>query len=397
MKKPNILFEIAKWEFGRWYKIKGQLLTLGISSLVSLLLFGGTALVDLIHDEKVNIVVLGKEVMPFDSDPNSSLEIIEDKERTKTQLMNAVVQEELDGLLIIESVDEAEVFVNKEPFWLAELQILLSSTRQAIKIKEMNLTQEDLLDLYEPYNINVIYDESADKPASATEKVAAGVFIGIMLIGIFISLGYQFAVITGEKQLHITELVVSAISPQTWIDGKIIGLSLLSFFTLITYAISALLFVFISVLFGSGWKIPFSVVDPGNIILLFILAIGGFLFWNTFFSAIAATINDPNSSARGSFLMLPIIPVVLAFMSFGNPDSLVMKALSIFPLTSPAILSVRLVLTNVPFYETLSAIVLLVLSIWFLRKAAGKIFAVAILMYGKEPSWREMTRWARET
>ena len=84
-------------------------------------------------------------------------------------------------------------------------------------------------------------------------------------------------------------------------------------------------------------------------------------------------------------------------MGGGKPDSLVMKVLSIFPLTSPAILSVRLVLTNVPFYETLSAISLLLLSIWFLRKVAGKIFALAILMYGKEPSWREMTRWARET
>jgi ABC-2 type transport system permease protein len=35
-------------------------------------------------------------------------------------------------------------------------------------------------------------------------------------------------------------------------------------------------------------------------------------------------------------------------------------------------------------------------AIRLLRHAAGKIFGPGVLMYGKEPSWREMWRWARE-
>jgi hypothetical protein len=39
----------------------------------------------------------------------------------------------------------------------------------------------------------------------------------------------------------------------------------------------------------------------------------------------------------------------------------------------------------------------LVASTLLARRAAGKIFAVAMLLYGKEPTWREMRRWVRET
>jgi ABC-2 type transport system permease protein len=43
------------------------------------------------------------------------------------------------------------------------------------------------------------------------------------------------------------------------------------------------------------------------------------------------------------------------------------------------------------------ACVALVGTIWLLRRAAGKIFHLGMLIYGKEPNWREIWRWARET
>ena len=56
----------------------------------------------------------------------------------------------------------------------------------------------------------------------------------------------------------------------------------------------------------------------------------------------------------------------------------------------------RLLLADVAPWEVPLALVLLLLTIWLLRRAAGKIFATGILMYGKEPSLREIWRWARE-
>jgi len=68
----------------------------------------------------------------------------------------------------------------------------------------------------------------------------------------------------------------------------------------------------------------------------------------------------------------------------------------VFPLTSSSVLPLRLLLAEVAPWEVPLALALLAGVIWVLRRAAGKIFALGMLMYGKEPTIREMWRWARE-
>jgi hypothetical protein len=36
-------------------------------------------------------------------------------------------------------------------------------------------------------------------------------------------------------------------------------------------------------------------------------------------------------------------------------------------------------------------------AVWLMRRAAGKVFHLGMLMYGKEPTWAEVRRWMRET
>jgi ABC-2 type transport system permease protein len=71
--------------------------------------------------------------------------------------------------------------------------------------------------------------------------------------------------------------------------------------------------------------------------------------------------------------------------------------LSWIHLTSPTVLASRLMLTAVPLWEVALSLALLWGSAWGLRRMAGKVFATTILMYGKEPTLREMWRWARQT
>jgi ABC-2 type transport system permease protein len=396
-KNIKLVFEVAKWEFLRWFKMKEQFITIIIGSLISLLIFGGQSLLTKISSEQTDLALINYSRINLSIDEGTNIKLTENKISQLDSLKSLLLENKIDGILLITDIDNSELIVNKEPPWLNTIQELITRERQKIKIEEANISAEELQDIFKQSKVTLKYTEQQIESSSTGEKIAAGVFIGLMLVGIFLGLAYQFVAITGEKQLRITEVIVSAISCQTWIDGKILGLSFLSMAILITYSITSILFVFISGLFGSGWLIPISISDPLLLAGLFTFSLAGFFFWNTFFSAIAATINDPNTSARGSLMMVPLIPIAIAFFALGSPDSTAMKFLSLFPLTSTPVISARMVLTEVSIIEILLSLLLLLIFTWYLRIIAGRIFALSILMYGKEPTWKEIYRWFGES
>ena len=54
----------------------------------------------------------------------------------------------------------------------------------------------------------------------------------------------------------------------------------------------------------------------------------GILFWSAFMAGFAATINDPNNSARSTVMFIPILPVMLAFFTVDLPELGVVTFLS---------------------------------------------------------------------
>jgi ABC-2 type transport system permease protein len=395
MKSNVLVYEIAKWEFHRWFKWKDQIVTLAIALVLSLAIWGGMALLKN-GDAPIKLSVIGRDILPFEMPANNRIKLQAAELKDEERLRELVGRSEIDGLLIIKSVDAAELLVYKESFWKSEIEQRLTEARTQLKIQELQLPPAQLADALRPITLAVSIHEGGHQPASIAEKIAAGLVIGVMLFGIFIGAAYQFVAITGEKQLRVTEMVISAVTPQQWIDGKILGVSAYALAFVFTSTASILLFVLISQVFGSGWTIPVEVTNPAILLSLILLGLGGFLLWNTIFAALSATINDPNTSARGSLLLAPFAPAIFAIFAFKNPDSLGMQILSFIPFTAPAVLPARLVLTEVAWWEVAMALLLLALSTWFFRSASGKIFRLGMLMHGKEPAFKEMIRWARE-
>jgi ABC-2 type transport system permease protein len=125
-------------------------------------------------------------------------------------------------------------------------------------------------------------------------------------------------------------------------------------------------------------------------------AVLGFVFWLSLFGVVAATIDDSNSSTRGPLMFLPAMFSIAGFLVVGNPDSTFARITGLLPLTSTAVMPARVALTEVPAWELILSAALLIGGTILARRMAGKVFAVAMLMYGKEPSWNEIRRWVSE-
>ena len=78
-----------------------------------------------------------------------------------------------------------------------------------------------------------------------------------------------------------------------------------------------------------------------------------------------------------------------------DPDHIASRVLALFPLTSPSAMPLRVLLSNPGPVEVIVSVALLVGTVWLFRRLAGRIFEIGMLMYGKEPTMREMWRWAR--
>ena len=89
-----------------------------------------------------------------------------------------------------------------------------------------------------------------------------------------------------------------------------------------------------------------------------------------------------------------ILSVVLAQFIMYNPDGQVAFWLSVFPLTSPVIMMIRIPF-GVPLFDLYLSIAFLILGFLGATWLAAKIYRTGILMYGKKISYKELWKWIR--
>jgi ABC-2 type transport system permease protein len=388
-----MVLAVAAWEFRRFYKLRDQLLSLLLAVLGGAFGFGVQYFVGQSAGDVRIAVLHADRLPPLSLPPDSHLRLEPHDAAEGPALRAAVGRRELDGLLVIHGPERAELLVAKEPVWRQELLDALSDARRRAKLSAAAIDPQTLAEAFAPINLAVAYHEFGRQASSVAEKLAGAAFVGLTCLGVFLGMASFFAGITGEKQLRVTEQVVAAISPQTWVDGKLVGLTAAAFGTLLTYGFALGLSLALLGLSGVQLSIPWSAIRPGNLFLFLLLSVLGIFFWNCVFAAIAVTINDPNSSTRSSLMFLPLAFVAMGFPGLRTPDAPVMKALSVLPGTSSTVMTARLLLSDVAGWEVALALLLLLLLTLVFRRVAGKVFAAGILMTGQEPTWREMWQW----
>jgi ABC-2 type transport system permease protein len=137
---------------------------------------------------------------------------------------------------------------------------------------------------------------------------------------------------------------------------------------------------------------------PPELFLWFALYfLGGYLLYASLYAAIGSMVESQQDAQ--SFLLPLLLPLIVAMYTLmpqvESPNSTLSVALSMIPLTSPISAIVRMAVADVPWWQTLLSLGLLFLSFVGVVWAAGRIYRVGILMYGKKPTLREMVRWIR--
>ena len=277
--------------------------------------------------------------------------------------------------------------------WSESLQQQLVQFYSLDYAAQLGLTEPQLATLNAPATFNYEYLDQSIKTDEGPGKATAVGMIILLVVGIFTSFGQLFASITGEKQQRVTEQLYSCISPQTWIDGKILGQLCHALKAMATSGITAVLGYAFMVVIVQGRALDLSIIDWSLLPWLVVFALAGLYLCTAFMAAIAAAIDDPNHSAKTSIMLLPLVPMIVSFMTLDNPSGWALQFLSYFPLTSFVAMPVKMSMIDLPLWQPLLSLAILVLLCWWIRGAAARLFKMGMTMYGKEPSLKDMLSW----
>lgn len=389
---------IAWWEFNRFVKWRQQFIGIAVMLGLSAMIGGVTKLITGARGKQVEVAVVGAATLGFPLPDVDGVTWLPERYGDAEALRAAVAADSVGGGLIIAADGGGEVLVRRKSAWTTRVAPAFTQAHQAAAFGQLPLSAEQRRALEAPFAVRITALGTGGGASAGSSRLYANILLGIGLVVLFNGFASLSVGITGEKQQRITEQMLSMVSPQSWIDGKILGLAAAAVVgTVMMVATALVAFLMLPRIFGGSVPtLPPPPTELGLLAMIALVTLLGTAMWFAFMAAIAATIDDPNSSPRGAMLMIPVLPTTLAFVLVSRAESTVAQVLAIFPLTSMAVLPVRLLSTAVPWWEPALAIALLAASVWAFRRAAGKIFAAGVLLYGKEPTLAETLRWARE-
>ena len=219
--------------------------------------------------------------------------------------------------------------------------------------------------------------------------VAPYVFSILLFIAVFASSGYLLRSVSDEKETRVIEIVLSSVSPTELLAGKVIGLGALGLTQVGVWLLSSL-----ALSGGLGALIAGAVVvlNPGNFLLAALYFVLGYLLFGAVMAAAGALGTNMRESQQlaGIFSFTAAIPWFFASIVFTNPNALLARVFSFFPLTAPTMMMLRLPMTEVPLVDIVGSLIVLLISIPIALWLGAKVFRMGLLMYGKRPSIAEI-------
>ncbi len=205
----------------------------------------------------------------------------------------------------------------------------------------------------------------------------------ILYMVILIPSGMLVNAIVDEKKNHVIEVLMSSISSQQMIVGKILALGLLGLLqTALWVGVSWAVVSF----GGQPLNIPPGFSVPKQLLVwAFIYGLLGYAMYGAQMAGLGALAPDLKDVRSASFVILsPIIVVYMfAMLIYKAPDGPFALVMSLFPLTSPVGMIARMTQITVPLWQTVLAAVLQLLAAIFIVRLVARLFHAQYMLSGQ--------------
>ncbi|MFD2720941.1 ABC transporter permease [Hymenobacter monticola] len=361
-----------------------------------------------------------------------------------------------DGLLVLPAGLDVEKpegvqFFGKGNISLKKENAVKSALDKAfsdLKMQKSGLTQDQLDRLRSKVSMQAVSLDETGKEANSNALATSGMAYALALaIYMFIFI-YGVQIMRGvgeEKSSRIMEVMLSSVKPYDLMMGKIMGIAAVGLtqfllWGVLSFGVSSVVMPLLTGKDKPKNEVAVGIAAPGaaadndepqsagerfdkslesqkqqpvmtgrikafemlaalplGAILFGFIAyfLGGYLLYGALFGAVGAAVDDQTDTQQ---FMFPItMPLILSYIVgvsviLRNPDGPVAFWMSMFPLTSPIAMVIRLPF-GVPMWQLALSIFLLILGFIGTVWVAARIYRVGILMYGKKVTYKELGKW----
>jgi len=228
-------------------------------------------------------------------------------------------------------------------------------------------------------------------------RVATPAFLAfVFVLTVFTSANQMGSAVVREKEQRAMEMVITSLSPRQLVMGKVLGITLVSLTQVAVWTMGAGVAIGLA-LFGAlriqDLSIPWSAL-----VWAVLLGVPGYFLYAVLGSGLGIIAGDKQQARQlaGMLGFLGMGPLYFMGIIMDNLGGALGVGLTLFPLTAPTIALLRMTLSDVPTWQLVASLAIMVASlaasIWFV----ARIFRAAMLMYGQALRPRQILRALRE-
>ncbi len=345
---------------------------------------------------------------------------------SEENLREKVLKQELDGYLLIPEaiIDSGTVYLFTGGGGGIALQSSIKNNVSYIvrnhRLKIAGLDQSIINTIDTEVKVDSRKVTKTGERKEFTEVYAViGYILGISIYILMFTYGgiVQRSVIE-EKANRIIEVIASSVRPFEILMGKVIGVGALGLTQILIWIVVFGLGFYIAAPLlveyfnpemmqttminapeignlSKDFEIPY--ISPWLFIALIFYFISGYFLYASIFAAIGSAVDQESDAAQlqAPISIFIVIPMLFISVVIINPDGVLSSILSLIPFFSPTLMVIRIAASEVPLWQILLSVVLMIGSFYGAIWMSAKIYRVGILIYGKKPSFKELFKWLR--
>lgn len=213
---------------------------------------------------------------------------------------------------------------------------------------------------------------------------------GLLVLALMMNASLLLASIAEEKENKVMEVIVSSVSANDLLFGKVLGIVMAGLLQIAIWMAMVSVIPF-SLMLAMGETVDYD-INVGQLLLGGIFMVMGFLFYGSLLAGMGSLGSTYKECQQLSAVVIlcACVPIMMPTVFVSDPNSIVPRVLSMIPFFSPIGMTLRLGSGEIALWEVGVSFLILAISTWFALKIAAKLFRAGTLMRGKTPGVREI-------